>query len=379
MLPAHEGADVRLPAQLATRDGLQALIVCLVAKTRCVHCTRLVLDPLLLVCGQSGSFTRCERKRSSLVTMEAENTQKGRNQQSALVVQVCTAREGTSSLQKWPHRQTHRSNRPCDEFSTIGQVGLDVSERDARDIQCCAKLSSVERTGIAPEGLGGPANNNACVHCDLTLSPVARNEPAGDCQQSQYYGWCHDPHDFPAQWYGKLYGCARMALCGRICHRLRPLGFSSTALVAFSAPWRMAAHSFRGTNSGQDARFRDKGQLALRRIKLAAPAEYHVPIDMSKVNRSVVEKWVADSIREQMGGLEDEVLCNLVMALLDNKVRTNACELRCRKDSQLVFAWWGGPIVNRIGSRSSNPRCRMSMPASLHAAAKRSRASLPDS
>jgi hypothetical protein len=82
----------------------------------------------------------------------------------------------------------------------------------------------------------------------------------------------------------------------------------------------MAAHSFRGTNSGQDARFRDKAKLALRRIKLAAPPEYHVPIDMSKINRSIVEKWVADSIRGHMGGLEDEVLCNLVMALLDNKV-----------------------------------------------------------
>lgn len=81
----------------------------------------------------------------------------------------------------------------------------------------------------------------------------------------------------------------------------------------------MAARGFRGTASGQDARFVDKMALFRRRIAARAPPEYAVPIDMSRVRVEVINKWVADKLTEFMG-LEDEVLIGMVHALLAETV-----------------------------------------------------------
>jgi hypothetical protein len=85
------------------------------------------------------------------------------------------------------------------------------------------------------------------------------------------------------------------------------------------------ANAFRGTSSAQDVRFKDKLSIAKKRIQVTAPSEYSTEIDMSKVRKEVVFKWVHDKLLELMGGVEDEVLEGMVRAVLEGKVSQEWC------------------------------------------------------
>jgi len=80
------------------------------------------------------------------------------------------------------------------------------------------------------------------------------------------------------------------------------------------------ASGYRGTSSGQDARFKDKLAISKKRLRAKAPPEYKVKITMSKVRREVIEKWVTDRITELMDGVEDEVLVGMANGMLQTEV-----------------------------------------------------------
>lgn len=79
----------------------------------------------------------------------------------------------------------------------------------------------------------------------------------------------------------------------------------------------MSGGFFRGTSADQDTRFSNKNAKLLKTQKF--PPELDEPIDFSKVKLDVIKPWIAKRVTEILGGVEDDVLINLIYALLEEK------------------------------------------------------------
>lgn len=72
---------------------------------------------------------------------------------------------------------------------------------------------------------------------------------------------------------------------------------------------------FRGVSGGQDPRFSNKTKAAMKNMKF--PKELDAKVDMKKVNKPVMQEWIAKRVTELLGGLEEEVLIGLIFNYLD--------------------------------------------------------------
>eukprot|EP00879_Flechtneria_rotunda_P023826 GHRR01025231.1.p1 GENE.GHRR01025231.1~~GHRR01025231.1.p1 ORF type:complete len:100 (+),score=12.16 GHRR01025231.1:115-414(+) len=61
---------------------------------------------------------------------------------------------------------------------------------------------------------------------------------------------------------------------------------------------------FRGVSAAQDVRFSNKSKAAMKKMKF--PAELDLPVDLDKVNWTVMKEWVAKRVTELLG-IEEEV------------------------------------------------------------------------
>jgi hypothetical protein len=96
----------------------------------------------------------------------------------------------------------------------------------------------------------------------------------------------------------------------------RTLPEVSTCLLFLSAP---LLAFLQGTAAGQDYRFADKEAAQLRSIAASAPPLYSTPIAMARVNKPLIDSWVAKRITAILG-FEDEVVIGLVHAALAAEV-----------------------------------------------------------
>ena len=83
--------------------------------------------------------------------------------------------------------------------------------------------------------------------------------------------------------------------------------------------------AYSGTSIAQDGRFSNKEKKLLKTRKW--PKEFNKKVDLSKVEMSVIEKWIEDKI-EDILGFDDEIVVNLAVAELTKKNEKGICPKR---------------------------------------------------
>ncbi len=80
-----------------------------------------------------------------------------------------------------------------------------------------------------------------------------------------------------------------------------------------------------GTSIIQDGRFSNKEKKLLKSRKW--PKSFDLKVDISKVEMSVIEKWIEDKI-EDILGFDDEIVVNLAVAELTKEQEKGICPKR---------------------------------------------------
>lgn len=76
----------------------------------------------------------------------------------------------------------------------------------------------------------------------------------------------------------------------------------------------MSTNFYRGVDQSRDARFSDKSQKLLKTMSF--PATYSTPVDLSKVNLTVLRPWIQSKLTEIMG-FDDDVVQSFLLNELE--------------------------------------------------------------
>ncbi|PNH04601.1 Serine/arginine repetitive matrix protein 1 [Tetrabaena socialis] len=114
---------------------------------------------------------------------------------------------------------------------------------------------------------------------------------------------------------------------------------------------------FRGVSAGQDARFSDKAKKNLKDLIKAGkvPKELELKVDLKKVNWPVMHEWICKRVTQLLGGLEEEVLIQMIYNFLEDQEPRLVSRCATVKDPGSNMLPPGAPqdCRDRVGGREA--------------------------